>query len=796
VSTPARATVVRADPGVVSIVIAVGDDLTAAATSVDAVRALRRDDLEIELVLVSTAERFGTLVDLDPTATAVDAGAGASVVACRNAGARSARGEYLAFLTPGFRPEPAWITGAIQALRLDARQAACASWMLRGSTIAFAGSAMAVTGDPISPDTGRSVRELPVNDAETFFPSDDAFVVDARAFAFVDGFDERLGPRTAAADLGWRLRLRGLGVVSSPRSRVQVPETSTEEPVADPETLGMLVKNLGEDSLGLLGVATLLTSRRPGGAEAVAAVNARMDAWLAARAEVQADRLVPESEILPRFRDPEAVPGLTREETRALLDQFGVARIFEARQRIAVVTPDVLRPQMAGPAIRAWRMSIALSRAHEVHLASTVHCELQHDAFAVSHVDDAGLRELEAWCDVLIFQGHVMHDFPFLQDSRKVLIVDVYDPIHLEVLEQSRELSDWDRRNLSRITVEVLNQQLSRGDHFLCASEKQRDFWLGQLAGVGRLNPSTYDDGENLERLISVVPFGLDDDVPARTRPAIRGVVPGIEDDAKIVLWGGGIYNWFDPLTLIRAIDKLRRRLPEVRLYFMGLTHPNPNTPSMRMGYDAQRLSEELGLTDEFVFFNEGWVDYDDRQNYLLDADVGVSTHLDHVETAFSFRTRILDYFWASLPVVATAGDAFAELIEARRLGLIVPPEDVDALEDALFTVLTDDDLAQECRTNVAAVAPEYRWGRVLVPVLDLCTAPRRAPDLVDPRQRVMVGDPIAQAMWGRRGLVYSLRVAARHVRKGEYGELTRKARMRVRAALFPESAGPVARGR
>ena len=31
----------------------------------------------------------------------------------------------------------------------------------------------------------------------------------------------------------------------------------------------------------------------------------------------------------------------------------------------------------------------------------------------------------------------------------------------------------------------VLNQQLTRGDFFLCASNKQRDFWLGQLAGRG-----------------------------------------------------------------------------------------------------------------------------------------------------------------------------------------------------------------------------------------------------------------------------------------------------------------------
>ncbi len=49
-----------------------------------------------------------------------------------------------------------------------------------------------------------------------------------------------------------------------------------------------------------------------------------------------------------------------------------------------------------------------------------------------------------------------------------------------------------------------------------------------------------------------------------------------------------------------------------------------------------------------------------------------MSTHLHHVETDYSFRTRILDYFWASLPTVSTTGDALADLIERRGLGLTV----------------------------------------------------------------------------------------------------------------------------
>ena len=77
----------------------------------------------------------------------------------------------------------------------------------------------------------------------------------------------------------------------------------------------------------------------------------------------------------------------------------------------------------------------------------------------------------------------------------------------------------------------------------------------------------------------------------------------------------------------------------------------------------------------------------------------------------------------------------------------------------------------------------------MLEPVLEICAQARRAPDLVDPRQRVMIGDPMAQEMWGRRGMAHDVRVVIGHLRRREYSDLSRKLRMRVRTALFPDSA-------
>jgi hypothetical protein len=450
------------------------------------------------------------------------------------------------------------------------------------------------------------------------------------------------------------------------------------------------------------------------------------------------------------------------------------------RRKLAVATPDTLSARMAGPAIRAWQIAETLAREHDVALITTSSAEVTSPNFRVSHVDAAGVAEIEAWCDVLVFQGFFAHFHPSLLRSSKVLVADIYDPLHLEQLEEAhgQERAGWIQT--VHVANAVLNEQLLRGDFFMCAGDRQRDFWLGQLAALGRVNPVVYGEDPTLRSLIDVVPFGLPEQPPVKQRRVLKGVVPGIAAADEVVLWGGGIWNWFDPLSLIRAVDKLRQRRPRVRLFFLGTQHPNPAIGEMTMAKAARRLSDELGLTGSHVFFNEGWVAYEERHEYLLEADVGVSTHLDHLETAFAFRTRVLDYLWASLPMVLTAGDALADLVESRDLGLTVPAGDVAALEDALFVALDDGERRRRWRGNVAAVAPEFTWSRVLEPLVSFCRSPRRAPDLLDPATADLLHDRLARVQHRRRPLGEELRAALAHLRSGGPVELARRIRRRV----------------
>ncbi|MEP7192286.1 MAG: glycosyltransferase [Actinomycetota bacterium] len=445
--------------------------------------------------------------------------------------------------------------------------------------------------------------------------------------------------------------------------------------------------------------------------------------------------------------------------------------------RVLVVTLDTIAERMAGPAIRAWEISRALAGEHDVRLVTFGRCTREGDGFVARRIGVADFRHEVESAAVVIIQGFVFNAFPWLQTCEQVLVVDLYDPFQLETLEVDRYKPEPDRHRALAFALRELSLQLHRGDFFLCASPRQRDLWIGHLAAAGRINPDTYDADPGLDSLIAIVPFGTSARPPVQARHAIKGAEAGIAGGDKVVLWGGGVYNWFDPLTLVRAIDVVRVQVPEVRLYFLGMKHPNPDVPEMAVAARCRELADELNLTGKHVFFNEGWVPYEQRADYLLDADVGVSCHFQHVETEFSFRTRILDYLWAGLPIVTTQGDSFAALVAAEDLGMAVPAEDIGALAAALTEALTSDSAQQRHRENVKRVAEDFWWPRVLEPLLEFCREPVRSADA----ERIALealSAPRAGGLWAR-GMA-DLRGAARQFRSGGIRQVVAKVRWRA----------------
>ena len=435
--------------------------------------------------------------------------------------------------------------------------------------------------------------------------------------------------------------------------------------------------------------------------------------------------------------------------------------------RVLIVSHEALGASMSGPAIRYWELAHALASEHTVTLAAPAPMTLTSDRVRLVGYDarsGAALRAGLGECEVVLVAGYLLRHYPFLRGGPP-LVVDLYDPFILENLAIHAPLPLADQQARHRLDLPVLHEQLVAGDFFLCASDTQRDFWLGLLAALGRLNPQTLAADASLRQLIDVVPFGLPAQPPRRRQAVLKGVVPGIAPADEVVLWGGGVWDWFDPLTAIRAVAALAPRRPNLRLFFAGVRHPNPAVPPMRQVAAARQLSADLGLTGRHVFFND-WVPYAARADYLLEADVGLSLHLEHIETRFAFRTRLLDYLWAGLPMVLTRGDSLGERIAAEGGARLVAPGDVDGAAEALDAVLSVPALTDRERQQQALpLTQSLQWPRVAAPLADFCRAPRRAADKATVAGRPRLSPSLVPKVWqslrarGVAGLVRDIRL-------------------------------------
>jgi glycosyltransferase involved in cell wall biosynthesis len=400
--------------------------------------------------------------------------------------------------------------------------------------------------------------------------------------------------------------------------------------------------------------------------------------------------------------------------------------------RILVVANDVVAARMAGPGIRCFELARQLLNArHQVTLAGGAVADFELSGLTVvPRLTAAQMDAVASQHDAIMVQGFALRDYPALRNVGVPLIVDIYDPFPLALLEQEKALPIHDRDVHGLEVRRILEDLLASGDFFLCASERQRDLWIGALTAVGRVNPRTWSADDSLRHLIDVVPFGLPDAPPEVSGSPPPGFPPAVSAGDVVLIWGGGIYNWFDPLTLLQAVSRVVSRDLPLKLLFMSTNHPNPGVPpQMWMPERAKQLATELGLAGTHVFFNDDWVPYVGRADWLGRADCGVSTHFNNAETRYSFRTRMLDYLWAGLPIITTEGDVLSDLVQQRQLGWTVPPGEVSPLAEALEEMMVSRAERERIAARVRATAAEMTWTRAAQPLLQFCSRLQIAPD-------------------------------------------------------------------
>ena len=379
-----------------------------------------------------------------------------------------------------------------------------------------------------------------------------------------------------------------------------------------------------------------------------------------------------------------------------------------SKTTIALISSEPISKNMAGTAIRYFNLAQVLASDFKVSLFSPQKSDVDIPNVEIINFKTLSLSLLSDF-DYVITQNLDPMLVYKLKKAGVKIIFDLYAPDIIEAKELFKDETKSKQKSIYNFKLNELRAKLSLADHILCASERQIEYYSKansysttlKLRGTSKLTANSY----------TLLPFGISDQAIDNSKSDILyKKFPSLKKSQKIILWGGGIWNWFDPLSVIKAIDMIAKERNDVALIFMGIKHPNPKIPQMKMTADALKLANDLKLFDKFVFFNFGWTPYGERVDYLSQAYLGISTAFDIKENYYSFRTRDLDYFWADLPTISTSGDVLSELIRKDNLGIIVNFRDPVSIKNAVIDLMNDKIKYDDITKNIRRIKPNFYW--------------------------------------------------------------------------------------
>ncbi|AAK80283.1 GT2 family glycosyltransferase [Clostridium acetobutylicum] len=699
--------------------------------------------------------------------------------------AKIAEGEYLALINNDMKLDKNWLNDMFETLEnCNDNSYVCAGSKIvnwDGSKLDFAGGSVSFAGYGYQYDYGMDIKEANKKyneDRDILFACGGSMLIRKDVFIEIGGFDKDYFAYYEDVDLGWRLWVLGYKVRFCSKAICYHRHNGTSKKfnqhkmktLFERNALYTIYKNYSSDNFDIVLCNLLLMIQRiqmdlkldegvfditnteesffeidsdEKNFSSLVAINNLTDNLQRLnekRQYIQRNRKVKDTDLKKLIPNP-LMPFPVEyyhdykylDKFQRLLNTYNVEEKLDAkfRRKILLISNEPIAKKMAGPGIRYWEFAKELGKYNEVVLAIPNENQIDTSELNIEMVEyepgnaDKLIRAAHE-SDIIILQGLILEIIPELKDicREKILIVDIYDPFVIEILETYKNKSIKNRVEANNLNLKIQLEQLELGDYFICANDKQMDYWIGMLSALNKVNPHEYDLSYKLDKLIDLVPFGVSNEEPVNNKKMMKDKIPNLKDTDKVLIWGGGIWNWFDPITLIKAINEISKERDDIKLFFLGVKHPNPGVPEMEMCNNAIKLAEKLELKDKYVFFNMDWVEYNDRQNFLMESFAGVSCHLDNLETRFSFRTRILDYFWAKLPIIATEGDYFAELIEKDELGVVVKYGNVASLKDGILKLVSDEAFYEKCKANIAKVREEYRWKKVMKPLVKFCNDP------------------------------------------------------------------------
>lgn len=161
-----------------------------------------------------------------------------------------------------------------------------------------------------------------------------------------------------------------------------------------------------------------------------------------------------------------------------------------------------------------------------------------------------------------------------------------------------------------------------------------------------------------------------------------------ISDDVPVIGSVGSIGRGKGLNHFVDMAASLRSRGVEARFVVVGDEIPGPRRGGA-LKAELEQQVDDLGLSEVFAFVGS----QQDRARVMQGLDILVNSST----SAESFGHDLVEAMACGLPVIATALGGSLEIIEDRLSGRLVPPADVQALAQAVYDFIVDEELHRCC---------------------------------------------------------------------------------------------------
>lgn len=186
----------------------------------------------------------------------------------------------------------------------------------------------------------------------------------------------------------------------------------------------------------------------------------------------------------------------------------------------------------------------------------------------------------------------------------------------------------------------------------------------------------------------------------------------GLPQDVPILLFFGFVRRYKGLHHLLDALPAVKKHLPEARLVVAGEFYDDA------AGYRKQ--IEGLGSLASSVRLDAAYVPNERVRLYFSAADVVVQPYTSATQSGVA---QVAVQF--GTPLITTSVGGLAEAIPDGVAGLIVPPENPDALAAAIVRYFTEEGLEAKLRSGLESLRGRYGWNPLLEAVEELVALTR-----------------------------------------------------------------------